>query len=62
MKANYELETGDVVMLMSGGPDMTIISVKDNVAHCGYFEDTMYGYGVYCEIDLPVDVLMCYEE
>lgn len=62
MKANYELETGDVVLLMSGGPDMTVLSVKDGVAHCGYFEDNINGYGGYKEIDFPVDVLMCYEE
>ena len=44
MKATYEFEIGDVVMLKSGGPFMTIDSIVDNIAHCVYFGDTPCGY------------------
>ena len=37
MKATYEFEIGDVVMLKSGGPFMTITSISDGIANCLYF-------------------------
>ena len=36
--STQEIKVKDVVVLKSGGPEMTVVSVKDGYAECQYFD------------------------
>ena len=39
-----KIEVGDVVMLKSGGPEMTVISKKGSVCFCKWFLNSNYNF------------------
>ncbi|MFQ2763834.1 MULTISPECIES: YodC family protein [Aeromonas] len=41
------LKAGDVVRLRSGGPDMTIVSVKDDTCECTWFKKDELGHATF---------------
>ena len=54
---DYELEVGDVVMLASGGPYMTVVGLDDNDVSCTWFNDEDHvGDGTF-----PIQSLVVFE-
>jgi len=39
MKTEVKFEIGDVVMLKSGGPSMTVSAIQEDIVRCAWFKD-----------------------
>ena len=59
-----KLKVGDVVVLKSGGPNMTVYSVKENDICCVWFNENDVGYSgpysndfKYDQLDLILDLI-----
>jgi uncharacterized protein YodC (DUF2158 family) len=39
MLMSDKIKMGDVVMVKSGGPKMTVVNIEDNVAYCIWFDN-----------------------
>lgn len=46
MSEHYVLKVGNVVNLKSGGPDMTVYAIDDELTHCVYWnkQEAKYEY------------------
>jgi len=58
--ASRELKVGDVVVLRSGGPKMTVLGVEDRRAYCTWFGSPIMPTPA--ATDFPVDALEVIEE